>query len=71
MTISQLISDTHELCLYLQERYQVKRIYLLGRSFGSLIGILTAQKYPELFYAYIGVGQLVSRSGSVLGGLRS
>jgi len=60
MTISQFISDTHELCLYLRERYQVNRIYLLGRSFGSLIGILTAQKYPELFYAYIGVGQLVS-----------
>lgn len=60
MTISQLISDTHELCLYLQERYQVGRIYLLGRSFGSLIGILTVQKYPELFYAYIGMGQLIS-----------
>jgi pimeloyl-ACP methyl ester carboxylesterase len=60
MTISQLLSDTHELCLYLQERYQVDRIYLLGRSFGSLIGILTVQKYPELFYAYIGVGQLIS-----------
>ena len=59
MTISQLISDTHELCRYLQERYKVGRIYLLGRSFGSLIGILTVQKYPELFYAYIGVGQLI------------
>jgi pimeloyl-ACP methyl ester carboxylesterase len=60
MTISQLISDTFQLSIYLQEKYQRDRIYLLGRSFGSLIGLLTAQKYPELFYAYVGLGQLIS-----------
>lgn len=31
----------------------------MGRSWGTIIGILAAARYPELFYAYIGIGQFV------------
>ncbi len=60
MTISQFISDATELAHYVRAKYHVPRIYLLGRSFGSLLGVLTVQRHPELFYGYIGVGQLVA-----------
>lgn len=60
MKLSQFISDAHEVVELLRKRFGVKKIYLVGHSFGSLLGILTAQKYPELFYAYAGIGQVVN-----------
>jgi len=59
MTIEQLISDTFELSKILINRFKVSRIYIFGRSWGSLIGLLTAKRHPELFYAYVGIGQMV------------
>ena len=59
MNIEQLISDTRELALYLINKLNVKKIFLVGRSWGSLIGLLTVNKYPELFHTFVGIGQLV------------
>lgn len=59
MTIEQLVSDASELTQILKDRFKVPKIFLVGRSWGSLIGLLTAKRYPELFYAYIGIGQIV------------
>lgn len=59
MNIEQFVSDTHELVEILRKRFKVPKIYLFGRSWGTIIGALTAARYPELFYAYIGVGQFV------------
>jgi len=58
MTIEQLISDTRELSEYLAKRFNKEKIYLMGHSWGSLLGILTAYKHPDLFYAYFGIGQV-------------
>lgn len=57
MTIEQFISDLHELIEVLRKRFDKKKIYLMGHSWGSVFGTFTVQRYPELFYAYIGVGQ--------------
>lgn len=59
MTIEQLISDTHELTDILIDRFKAPKIYIVGRSWGSLIGLLTAKSHHELFHAYIGIGQMV------------
>ena len=61
MTVDQFISDTKDLSEMLAERFNKKKIYLTGHSWGSLLGILTADKYPELYYAYIGVGQVCNQ----------
>jgi pimeloyl-ACP methyl ester carboxylesterase len=59
MTLSQIVEDAHELVTILKKRYQKEKIYLLGHSWGSGVGITLIQKHPEDFYKYVGVGQIV------------
>ncbi|MDO9634192.1 MAG: alpha/beta hydrolase [Paludibacter sp.] len=58
MSLRQLISDTHELSEYLVNRFNREKIFLIGHSWGSLLGILTAYQNPELYHAYFGIGQV-------------
>ena len=60
MTLQQFIDDTHELTLFLEERFQREKIYLLGHSWGSQPGIKVVQAYPEDYHACIGVSQVVA-----------
>ena len=59
MIVEQFISDTIEVADYLRERFGQHKIYLLGHSWGSFIGIQTAARAPERFHAYIGMAQMV------------
>lgn len=58
MNLSQFISDTQELSKYLAKRFKKEKIYIMGHSWGSFLGILTTYQHPELFHAYFGVGQV-------------
>ena len=58
MNIEQFISDTRELSEYLTQRFKQDRIYIMGHSWGSLLGIMTAYQHPELYLAYFGIGQV-------------
>ncbi len=58
ITAEQLVSDTIEVTRYLQERFGQERIYLMAHSWGTFIGIQAAAQVPELYHAYIGVGQI-------------
>ncbi|MGF1602532.1 MAG: alpha/beta fold hydrolase [Thermosynechococcaceae cyanobacterium] len=58
LTVEQSISDTLAVTNYLRRRFQKEKIYMMAHSGGSLIGIQAATRAPELFYAYIGVGQM-------------
>jgi pimeloyl-ACP methyl ester carboxylesterase len=60
LTVEQLICDTHELSLLLCGRFGQEQIYLVGHSWGSILGVLTVQRHPELFRAYVGLGQAVN-----------
>lgn len=61
ITVSQLVSDTSAVAKYLRERFGKDKIYLLCHSWGSLIGIQSAAANPELYYAYIGMGQITDQ----------
>jgi pimeloyl-ACP methyl ester carboxylesterase len=58
MTLEQMISDTLEVTNYLRHRFGKEKIYLMGHSGGSFIGIQAVARAPELYYAYIGVAQM-------------
>lgn len=54
----QLVSDTMSVTNYLRRRFGQQKIYLMGHSGGTFIGIQAAARAPELFRAYIGVAQM-------------
>lgn len=58
ITVDQLISDTIEVTNYLRNRFGQDKIYLMGHSWGSFIGIQAAEREPQLYNAYIGMGQM-------------
>jgi pimeloyl-ACP methyl ester carboxylesterase len=57
MTIEQFISDTHELVQLLLQRFGRSKLDLVAHSWGSIVGVLTVAKYPDLFHAYVGISQ--------------
>ncbi len=59
LTIEQLLSDAHQLIQNLTERFQQRKVVLVGHSFGSFLGLELARRYPELLSAYVGIGQAV------------
>ena len=60
LTVDRYITDAHELVLNLRQRFGKEKIYVLGESWGSALGIMVVQRYPELFQAFIGTGQMVA-----------
>jgi pimeloyl-ACP methyl ester carboxylesterase len=58
MTLEQMISDTLEVTNYSRQRFGKEKIYLMGHSGGTFIGLQAAAQAPELYYAYIGVAQM-------------
>lgn len=58
MTTEQFVADTIEITKYLREHFGQDKIYLMGHSWGSYIAIQAAAKSPDLYKAYIGVGQI-------------
>jgi pimeloyl-ACP methyl ester carboxylesterase len=61
LKIEQYLSDTYELIKYLYNRFDKEKVFLLGHSWGSYLGIVTAYRHPELLYAYIGMGQVINQ----------
>jgi pimeloyl-ACP methyl ester carboxylesterase len=59
-TVDQLVDDAEQVALHLRRHYGKQKIFLLGHSFGSILGVRLAQRHPDWFYAYIGLGQIVN-----------
>lgn len=59
LTPERYVADAYSLTLYLRERFGEEKIYLLGESWGSVLGVWLVQRSPDLFHALITTGQMV------------
>ena len=60
LTPERYVADGIALVNYLRERFGEEKVYLLGESWGSALGIWMIQRQPESFHAFIGTGQMVA-----------
>lgn len=60
MNIDQFVSDARELVDYLCDEFEKEKLYIVGHSWGSILGTLLVHRYPERIKAYIGMGQVVN-----------
>ena len=60
MNVPQMEQDTLEVVNYLRHRFRREKIFIVGHSWGSVLGLWLAHEHPELIYAYVGVGQVVN-----------
>lgn len=60
MTVQGMTDDAAQVVQYLREHYNKQKIFILGHSWGTVLGVNLAQQHPDWFYAYISVGQVVN-----------
>jgi pimeloyl-ACP methyl ester carboxylesterase len=58
--IERYVDDAIEVAEHLRQRYGKKKLVLVGHSWGTIVGMKAALKRPDLFYAYVGIGQVIS-----------
>lgn len=58
MSVERMTQDGIELAEHLRTRLGKQKIVLLGHSFGSVLGVRMAKQRPDLFFAYVGTGQV-------------
>jgi pimeloyl-ACP methyl ester carboxylesterase len=58
LTLDRMAQDGIELAELLRRTLQKDKVVLVGHSFGSILGVLMAKSRPELFYAFVGTGQV-------------
>lgn len=59
ITIKTYIQDGYALTDYLCKTFNKGKIYLVGESWGSALGIFLVKEHPEKYYSFIGTGQMV------------
>lgn len=59
ITAETYIQDGHALTEYLLDRFGQEKIFLVGESWGSALGIFLLGRYPESYHALIGTGQMI------------
>jgi pimeloyl-ACP methyl ester carboxylesterase len=59
LTLGRMVVDGVELAETLKRRFPGRPLILMGWSWGSLLGVEMIRARPDLFAAYMGVGQVV------------
>ena len=60
MTIARLTDDAAELVDWLCGKFQKDKIFIMGGSWGTMLGTFLVYRYPEKIAAYLGYGQMAN-----------
>lgn len=58
--IGQFVEDAIEMAEHLRARYGKDKLILVGHSWGTVVGMKAALARPDLFHAYVGIGQVIN-----------
>lgn len=59
MTLDRMAQDTVEVADYLLQRLRIKKLILVGHSWGATLGLNAVRLRPDLFHVFVGIGQPV------------
>jgi pimeloyl-ACP methyl ester carboxylesterase len=68
MTIDLMMQDGNEVAEFLGKHLHKKKIILVGGSWGSVLGIHMAHARPDLFFAFVGMAQVVNMRQALAAG---
>jgi pimeloyl-ACP methyl ester carboxylesterase len=60
ITIDRMAQDGIEVAEFLRQHLHKRKIIVLGLSWGTTLGVYMVKARSELFYAYVGTGQMVN-----------
>lgn len=58
--IARYVDDTIEIAEHVRKKFGKRKLILMAHSWGSVVGMGAALKRPDLFHAYVGIGQNVN-----------
>ncbi|NYE60934.1 pimeloyl-ACP methyl ester carboxylesterase [Duganella sp. 1224] len=60
LRIDRFVEDAVEIARAVARRYGKRKVILVGHSWGTVVGMRAVLAHPELFHAYVGIGQVIS-----------
>lgn len=60
INIQYYVDDAIEVAEHVRKRYGKDKLILMGHSWGTIVGMRAALQRPDLFHAYVGIGQVIN-----------
>lgn len=58
--IGRYVADAIEVAEHVRQRFGQDKLILMGHSWGTIVGMKAALERPDLFSAYVGIGQVIN-----------
>lgn len=65
LTVKLMQNDTYELITKLLTMFEDEKLYLVGHSWGNILGFDIADKYPQFLHAYIAISPHIKNSDNI------
>ncbi len=63
-SVEQMKNDTYQVISFLVKELKQEKIYLLGSSWGNVLGFYIVKNHPELLHSYFAVNPVISQLAS-------
>ncbi|GAB3035062.1 alpha/beta fold hydrolase [Bowmanella dokdonensis] len=58
--IATYVQDAISIAEHVRSKYHKQKLILMGHSWGTIVGMQAALERPDLFHAYVGIGQVIN-----------